>query len=125
MQSVREMTAEEIQFVTLCISEDRIHDFYVWWRWKQKRKEILDKDKCECQICKAKGRYRRAVVVHHVKHLKDHPELALCDCYLGADGKLHRQLISVCKECHETECHPERMRKKERKRKFSTVERWD
>ena len=125
MQEFEKMTEEEVAFVRRCIEENRIHDFYVWRRWKHKRDEILARDKNECQICKAKGKFKHAAIVHHVKHLRDNPELALCDFYLGADGKKHRQLISVCKDCHETVCHPERMRKKESKRRVATEERWD
>jgi 5-methylcytosine-specific restriction endonuclease McrA len=59
-------------------------------------------DNHECQICKRKGRYRRADIVHHVKHLKDRPDLALSIW----DGE-ERQLVSVCRQCHE-DLHPER-----------------
>lgn len=117
------MTAEDIAFVKACIQENRVHDFYVWGKWKAKRHEILDRDKNECQECKKRGKYRAAELVHHVKHLRDHPELALSDTYIDPDGKEHRQLISVCKDCHETVCHPERLRRKEKK-KFWTPERW-
>lgn len=120
------MTQEQVDFVRSCIREGRVHDFYVWAPWLKKRKEILAADKWECQECKKRGRYRRAVIVHHVKHLRDHPELALCDTYIGEDGQEYRQLESVCRECHETVCHPERMSKrKSAKRKFSPPERWD
>lgn len=121
------MTEEQVNFVRCCIREGRVHDFYVWGPWKAKRLEILKADHYECQECKKRGRYRRAVLVHHVKHLRDHPELALCDTYTDWQGQERRQLISVCKECHETVCHPERMKKKAQVqvKKFWTPERWD
>ena len=90
----------------------------------KKRVEILAADRYECQICKARGRYKKAELVHHVRHLRDHPELALSDTYVDSDGQEQRQLISVCKDCHEAVCHPERMRKAE-KEKFLQEERWD
>ena len=119
------MTSEQIDFARACIREGRVHDFYVWSAWRAKRLQILRQDHYEGQECKKQGRYRRAVLVHHVQHLQQHPELALCDTFTGIDGQEHRQLISVCKECHETVCHPERMRKQPRKKKFWTEERWD
>ena len=67
-------------------------------------------DKYECQHCKAKGKYTRATICHHVNYLKLHPELALEKYYVDDDGNVKRQLISTCKNCHETVCHPERLR---------------
>lgn len=106
------------------VGTGREHEFYCSTAWHHKRNSILKRDRHECQICKAKGKYKKAELVHHVLHLKDRPDLALADTYPGEDGQEHRQLISVCKECHETVCHPERMRKNS-KEKFQTEERWD
>jgi hypothetical protein len=64
------------------------------------------------------------VIVHHVQHLEDHPELALADVYTDAHGVELRQLVSVCRDCHETVCHPERLRRTEPGAP-PTVERWD
>lgn len=86
--------------------------------------EVLESDRWECQVHKARGRYRRAELVHHVIHLGDRPELGLADSYVDEQGVEHRQLISVCRECHETVCHPERMRRAEKKG-FVAEERWD
>lgn len=83
--------------------------FYLSYKWKKKRREVLAMDRNECQICKAKGKYRNATHVHHVKHLEDHPELGL-EVWYFEDGVKKRNLLSVCKECHETVCHPERLR---------------
>lgn len=100
------------------------HMFYVSGAWQRKRREVLQADRWECQIHKARGRYRRAELVHHVLHLRDRPELGLADYYTDEAGIEHRQLISVCRECHETVCHPERMGQKERGG-FAAEERWD
>lgn len=96
--------------------------FYDTKEWRAKRDEILDKDK-ECQLCKARGEYSPAVIVHHVRHLEDAPELALCDTYTDAHGVERRQLISVCRDCHENVCHPERL--KHNSSEPATAERWD
>jgi 5-methylcytosine-specific restriction endonuclease McrA len=96
--------------------------FYLSPAWQHKRKQILQRDHHECVYCKAKGKHSRAVIVHHVKHLDEYPELALSDYYTDEHGVQHRQLVSVCRDCHETVCHPERMRRTYKKP--LTEERW-
>lgn len=93
--------------------------FYRTNVWKYKRAEVLRLDKYECQLCKVAGRYRRGTIVHHVKHLKDRPDLALSVW----DGD-ERQLLTVCKTCHEA-LHPESFRQYVQKKKPLTEERWD
>ena len=72
---------------------------------------------CDCQHCKSKGEANKANTVHHIKHLKQHPELALDE----------ENLMAVCKECH-NELHPEKhysfMRHKSYKKKYLNEERW-
>ena len=87
--------------------------FYKSKQWVQKRKEILKRDNNECQKHKRKGRYARATCVHHKKHLKDRPDLALVD----------NNLESLCSQCHNEE-HPEKFKSNLTKPKFTTVERW-
>ena len=103
------------------LTDEQTKDFYNSPDWRRTRKEILRADKGECQICKAKGRYTKAVIVHHVNHLRDRPDLKLDKTYKDTNGITQRQLISVCRECHETVCHPERMREIA---KPLTTERW-
>lgn len=105
------------------IERGRERDFYCWPAWHKKRAEVLALDHWECQNCKSKGRYKRAVIVHHVQHLKDRPDLALSiiDPDTGA-----RQLVALCRACHELE-HPERLAdpwQPSAKPKVS-AERWD
>lgn len=97
------------------MTEEEAFKFYNSTLWKKQRKAMLKRDNYECQLCKAKGKYSKAVIVHHIKHLRDCPELSL-----SADN-----LVSVCKACHE-ELHPEAQ--KQNKNKFEeplTLERWD
>lgn len=110
------ITAEQIA--------SNVRAFYESKEWRRLRKEILKLDKHECQCCKERGRYTRANTVHHVNHIKKHPELAFDKYYTDDDGKRKRNLISVCHDCHETVCHPERLRWKEAKPKLNK-ERWD
>ena len=66
--------------------------FYNSAAWKRKRLDILERDRHECQDCRARireaanagreltGRDKRiwpAEEVHHIQELKEHPELAL------------------------------------------------
>ncbi len=76
--------------------------FYKSTDWQHKRAAVLAMDNHECQTCKQQGHYTRATTVHHVKHLKARPDLAL-SVY---DGK-ERQLLSLCASCHE-EAHGHR-----------------
>lgn len=90
--------------------------FYVCREWKQKRKDILDRDNNECQKCKyVHHTFGRASTVHHIKHLKEHPELAFDD----------DNLISLCYDCHNEE-HPEKFRNffREQSKKRWDDEKW-
>lgn len=80
--------------------------FYSWTEWEHVRREVLTLDHNECQMCRRRHRVGPADLVHHVKYLKDRPDLAL-SIFDPDTGQ--RQLLSVCRACHE-ELHPERMR---------------
>ena len=103
------------------IAQGRKEAFYSWPEWKSLRPEVLRLDNSECQRCKARGKYRPARIVHHVKHLEDRPDLALS---VWDPDTGERQLVSVCKLCHE-ELHPESQRQFRRIRAPLTAERWD
>jgi len=115
------MTDAQILKLNHLIENNNADAFYHWKEWERLRLEVLRLDHNECQICKAKGKYRRAIIVHHVKHLKDRPDLALSIWHNG-----ERQLVSVCKQCHE-DLHPERVMqyRYEKKAASLTEERWD
>lgn len=107
-------------FIRRCIEQDDLVRFYTSASWRWVRADVLVSDHYECQVCKAKGRYTRADHVHHVMHVRQHPELALSKSYIDPAGKRQRNLISVCKACHE-EIHGHRQ--KERPKPI-TEERW-
>lgn len=108
------MTIEEIR--------SNVKAFYESKEWRRLRKEILKQDKYECQCCKERGIYTKANTVHHVNHIKNNPELALEKNYFDENGNKKRNLISVCHDCHETVCHPERLRWREKTKKLN--EEW-
>lgn len=99
----------------------KTNPFYLKKEWRRLRRKILDDDKNECYYHKQRGSYARATFVHHVNHLDKHPELALSKHYKDTAGNEKRNLLSVCKECHETVCHPERLR---HTKEPLTEERW-
>lgn len=85
--------------------------FYNSKAWKKKRPIILKRDHYLCQYCLQRKTITPADVVHHIKELKDYPELALED----------ENLISLCHTCHNYE-HPDKSRrKKKQKRKPDVV----
>lgn len=65
--------------------------FYNSKGWKLKRRYILQRDRNLCQRCLQAGRLTTAKLVHHVKPLEEHPDLAMDD----------KNLISLCVPCHE------------------------
>lgn len=115
------------------MTDEEARAFYASTAWRHKRDEILKRDHYECLLCKEgkgyahKPMHTRAVLVHHVNHLKDRPDLALSDTYVDANGETKRQLISVCKACHEVVCHPERrgLSRGYHHHEPVTRERWD
>lgn len=80
--------------------------FYDSRAWRRVRREVLRMDHNECQYCKQRGHHTKADTVHHAYHLDEYPQYGLI---AFVDGK--RNLISACRECHETVCHPERLRR--------------
>lgn len=113
------MTPTELEWLAGLLAKGEEHRFYTWAKWQREREFVLAQDRRECQLCKAKGKYRRAVIVHHVQELRKRPDLALT----MYDGE-RRQLLSVCKQCHE-EQHPEALTLPQPRTAPLTAERWD
>lgn len=98
--------------------------FYDSRAWRRKRRAVMQRYNNECQICKARRIHRRAEIVHHVYHLDEYPQWGLMEFVRDpVTGEQRQNLMPVCRECHETVCHPERMRKVEY-RPLVTPERW-
>lgn len=94
-------TVELTQWINKLIQYHNIKAFYNNAAWEHVRAEALDRDNNECQKCKSKGLYSKAQCVHHKKHVRKHPELALT-----LDN-----IISLCNSCHDEE-HPEKFNNK-------------
>lgn len=84
-------------WVVSCVKQGRTDLFYNCRRWRRKRREVLKAAHYECAICKAAGKYTEADTVHHIKHLREFPMLAMEDTNLQA----------LCPECHYRIHHPE------------------
>ena len=102
--------------------------FYDSGAWQEKRIRILIRDHYECQDCRERLRaavesgtqlnfkeriIRRATEVHHIKELKEHPELALDD----------DNLISLCYLCHNKR-HGRYQGGRTKKKEPLTEEKW-
>lgn len=102
------------------IEEGQEHRFYISSAWIRRAAKVRRLDRNECVLCRSRGRYARGEIVHHVKHLKDRPDLAL-EIFDPDTGE--RQLVTLCKACHER-MHPDALRSAQPQPKL-TEERWD
>lgn len=107
------------QWISELIAADKLHVFYTSSYWLNLRAEVLDEYKNECQNCKARGKYKKATHVHHVQYVRNHPRLALSKEYIFK-GKVYKNLIPLCHDCHEEEHDHRQMNKKEP----ITIEKW-
>ena len=94
--------------------------FYNSKAWERLSAAVRKMDHYQCVQC---GSMRRPLIVHHVKKLKDRPDLALS---LRDPDTGERQLITVCKRCHER-LHPEALQEQKQMAKSEEIasERWD
>ena len=82
------------------IAAGQIRLFYRDYFWRRLALDVIEENHRECYQCKLMGKYTRARLVHHVKYLKEHPELAYSRTYTDKDGE-HMQLMPLCHACHE------------------------
>lgn len=99
----------------------QMYKFYKSPEWIRLKEEVLREQHHECQICKTKGRYTPTDTVHHVQYVKKHPRLALSKTYIY-NGKEHKNLIAICKSCH-NKIHTEKGFNKKNSA-FLNEERW-
>ena len=93
----RKYTAEEIRAL---IQRDELEAFYNSKYWRGLSAEIIKENHGECAMCKAVKKLTPATLVHHVKHLRDYPELAYERTCTDETGE-HIQLMPLCHDCHE------------------------
>ncbi|KEK25707.1 HNH endonuclease [Bacillus gaemokensis] len=102
---------EKREFINL-IKTDKLMKFYKSKEWRQLRVKVLQRDNYECCMCRDKGKYRKADCVHHIKEVKEYPELALT----------FENLKSLCNQCH-NEVH-DRLKAQDKPPAFVNEERW-
>jgi len=122
-------TEELVVWISRLIKENRLEEFYHWWPWRKLSKHVrYELDHNECQICKMHGKYSKADSVHHVKKVKEHPELAMSLYYVDEHGEKQRQLISICEQCHNIEHDKisqwQQARAERRKERYENEEWW-
>lgn len=105
------LTQERLTWLKDLIRQDKVVKFYQWSEWRKLRQQALKRDNYECQTCKRDGKYAKAQNVHHLKEVKQHPELALT----------LSNLECICITCHNKE--HERL-EKTRQVRFTNKERW-
>lgn len=120
------------QYIESLIANDELWRFYKTKEWITLKNHVLDEFNHECYICKRNGIIKRYDIdangnkklistVHHNQFVRKHPELSLSEFYVY-NGKQYRNLIPVCKACH-NKIHSEKGGAKSSK-KFTNEERW-
>lgn len=111
------------------IEKDKLYVFYKSKYWGGNKdyiglkNEVLREQNNECQICKQRGSIIKADTVHHVQFVRRHPEMALSKYYYYK-GKKYRNLLAVCKSCH-NELHPEKNKNRGKQEQgFTNEEKW-
>lgn len=95
------------EWISKLIEMDRLDKFYKSDLFMRIRADVLKEQRNACQLCD-----RPAVTVHHVRKVREYPELALSKYYWNPKtGKKEKNLIAVCKSCH-NRLHPEKWKKK-------------
>ena len=77
--------------IRVLIAADNLTEFYNDKYWRRLSHKIIAEAHHECQMCKQEHKLTPATLVHHVKHLRAHPELAYA----------RENLMPLCHDCHE------------------------
>lgn len=125
------MTTDEIRTL---IQTNELWRFYKSKEWIRLKTQILKANHYECAECRrhgiitrydtdSEGHVRLLSTVHHVCHVRDHPELALSRYYKDYEtGEMRPNLVPVCKACH-NKLHPEKTHR-HKEGAFTNTERW-
>lgn len=105
-------------YIMQLVREDNLIKFYKHWQWigvDGVRHKVMKKHNYECQACKRRGRYRKAKNVHHIKPVKEYPQI---EWSLNENN-----LEAVCIQCH-NELDEKHLIKKDKKKSYMNEERW-
>lgn len=90
-------TPQELKtWISALINQNKLYLFYISHAWLHIREEVLCEQHHECQHCKAKGLFTPATMAHHIKTVRDRPDLALTKS----------NLMALCDSCHWEVHHP-------------------
>ena len=107
------------------IEQDKLYKFYKSKEWIKLRNDVLKDAHYECHNCLCRGKYTRAVMVHHVNEVRKRPDMALSKTFIDKEGKEQKNLLPLCFACHEAEHDRfEKSRALQEIEKFSNKERW-
>ena len=107
-----QMSPTFLRWLQRLIMHDDLIRFYQCREWRHLRLKALERDHYECQVCQRRGKYSKARNVHHLKEVKDRPDLALT----------LTNLECVCIACH-NDIHDKRL-KIDKRKPFVSEERW-
>lgn len=110
-----------VKWINELIEAKELWKFYKSKEFRHLKEEVLREQHYECQECKKRGKINKADTVHHVQFVRKYPALALSKYYTH-NGKQYKNLIAVCKSCH-NKLHPEKHKIRENN-KFINKERW-
>ena len=126
------ITTQQIQ---KWIADGELWRFYKTKEWISLKTSVLAAGHYECKICRQQGKITRYDIdeqgrkhllstVHHVNHVRSHPELAMSRAYRDPiTNEVKDNLIPVCKACH-NKLHPEKRKNNSKKNCYTNVERW-
>lgn len=106
------------------IKSGKTADFYNSFFWRTLSHSVIKEHHNECYLCKRKGKISRAILTHHVKHLKSRPDLAYKKYYFDEKGNKQIQLMPLCHSCHEQIHERGAYQALKKSNKFTTPERW-
>lgn len=89
-----------VDYLKILISSGQTSKFYKSKAWQKLSRQVIKENHGECFLCRQRKKLNKAVLVHHVRPLKQHPELAYSRTYTDSDGE-HIQLMPLCWDCHE------------------------
>lgn len=126
------VTTQQIQ---KWITDGELWRFYKTKEWISLKNSVLAAGHYECKICRQQGKITRYDIdeqgrkhllstVHHVNHVRSHPELAMSRTFRDPNtNEVKDNLIPVCKACH-NKLHPEKRKNNSKKNCYTNVERW-
>ena len=121
------MTKQElINWITELTDKDEIWKFYKCREWVELKNKVLQECHYECQMCRSKGKIKKAQTVHHLHYVKDYPQYALSQYILDEDNKRVNNLMALCNSCHNHVHYDDKIGKKNNANKEDiSPERWD